>query len=165
MVVRRVGGDRPVTDAATDTGAGGCVHYGRRSMSGHCSRRARAFTVALALGLPTLAGPAAATTPNQDSEGDDGVVEDEGFDENETEGTIDRVRLQLLAIAAVTGGLLVVYIWHTDPQRRQRVADRRRDDRERVGLVALDDEFVLPGDLEDGSDDVPDGGDEADESV
>ena len=163
MVVRREGGDRPVTDAATDTGAGGCVHYGRRSMSGHRSPRPRALAVALALGVLVLAGPAAATTPNQDPEGD--VEVDEGFDENETEGTIDRVRLQLLAIAAVTGGLLVVYIWHTDPQRRQRVADRRRDDREREGLVALDDEFVLPGDLDDESDDAPDGGDGVDESV
>lgn len=75
--------------------------------------------------------------------------DDEVFDENETQGTVESIRLQLWGIAAVTGGLLVVYIWHTDPARRQRVADRRRADREFADALHLEDEFVLPVDVED----------------
>ncbi|MEM9520435.1 MAG: hypothetical protein AAGA37_14035 [Actinomycetota bacterium] len=73
---------------------------------------------------------------------------DSGFDENETESTIERVRYQLLGIAGVTTVLLVGYVWHTDPERRRRVAERRRDDQERAGVVALDEEFVLPIDVD-----------------
>lgn len=115
-------------------------------MSGHHSRRVRAVLFAFALGIAAVAGSASPAVAQ-----DDGVA----FDENETEGTIDRVRFQLLGIAAVTGALLVGYIWHTDPQRRQRVALRRRDDRERAALDALDDEFILPADVDDDAPDAP----------
>ena len=113
-------------------------------MSAKTSRCVRAFVVAAVLGF----GPASASSafaPSQDLEAD------EGFDGNETEGTIDRVRLQLLGVAAITGALLVVYIWHTDPERRRRVALRRRDRRERAALQAFDGEFVLPSDLDEAS--------------
>lgn len=73
-----------------------------------------------------------------------GAQDDDTFDENETESTIDSIRYQLWGIAAVSGVLLVVYIWHTDPARRQRVAERRRSDREHADAMALEDEFVLP---------------------
>lgn len=73
----------------------------------------------------------------------------EAFDENETEGTVDSVRYQLWAVAGVTGALLVVYVWHTDPSRRKRVFDRRQADREHAEALALEDQFVLPADLDD----------------
>lgn len=107
-------------------------------------RRGRlALVVILVVAASVLSVPAAAggAVPVQD----DGV-----FDANETQGTIERVRYQLLGIAAVAGALLVGYIWHTDPQRRLRVATRRRDARERAAIEALDDEFMLPVDAEDG---------------
>lgn len=80
----------------------------------------------------------------------DGIdAENDVFDANETESTIDAIRYQLWGIAGITGALLVVYIWHTDPARRQRVADRRRSERERAAATALEDMFVLPGEIDD----------------
>ena len=80
----------------------------------------------------------------------DGIdAENDVFDANETESTIDAIRYQLWGIAGITGALLVVYIWHTDPARRQRVADRRRSERERATATALEDMFVLPGEIDD----------------
>ena len=76
-------------------------------------------------------------------------AENDVFDANETESTIDAIRYQLWGIAGITGALLVVYIWHTDPARRQRVADRRRSERERAAATALEDMFVLPGEIDD----------------
>lgn len=80
------------------------------------------------------------------------------FDANETESTIDAIRYQLWGIAGVTGALLVVYVWHTDPARRQRVADRRQSEREHAAAAVLEDMFVLPGEIEDEQPaDTPDG--------
>jgi hypothetical protein len=80
----------------------------------------------------------------------DGIdAENDVFDANETESTIDAIRYQLWGIAGITGALLVVYIWHTDPARRQRVADRRRSEGERAAATALEDMFVLPGEIDD----------------
>ncbi|MEM9466046.1 MAG: hypothetical protein AAGA90_11770 [Actinomycetota bacterium] len=109
-------------------------------MLSHPSRRGRAVVFGVLVALAALVGPApVGAVPAQD---------DEVFDANETEGTIERVRYQLLGVAAITGALLVGYIWHTDPSRRQRVAIRRREDRERAGVAAFDDEFVLPVDAD-----------------
>ena len=105
----------------------------------HRFRAVLSAAAVVAVGLIGLVGPLGEAAAAQT---------DTAFDENETEGTIDRVRLQLLGVAAVTGALLVGYVWHTDPQRRQRVADRRRDERELAAIAALDEEFVLPGDVE-----------------
>ncbi len=76
-------------------------------------------------------------------------AEDDVFDANETESTIDTIRYQLWGIAGVTGALLVVYVWHTDPARRQRAADRRQSERELAAAAALEDMFVLPGEIGD----------------
>jgi hypothetical protein len=121
-------------------------------MWSHHSGRGRAFVfaVVLAFAVTVTAGGAAGATPatlGQDAE---------AFDANETEGTIDRVRYQLLGVAAITGVLLVGYLWHTDPQRRLRVAHRRREDREREAVAALEDEFVLPADADVDADAVVD---------
>ena len=89
----------------------------------------------------------------------DGIdAENDVFDANETESTIDAIRYQLWGIAGITGALLVVYVWHTDPARRQRVADRRQSEREHAAAAALEDMFVLPGEIEDEQPaDTPDG--------
>ena len=131
---------------------GAVVGYGQRPMFNDCCARSRfpppalliaVVFVAVAVSTVAVLGamPAGAVVEPQQS--------DEGFDANETEGTIERVRYQLLGIAAVTGVLLVGYVWHTDPQRRQRVATRRREDRERAAVAALEEDFVLPAEIAD----------------
>ena len=81
--------------------------------------------------------PAAAQSEDPDAE----------FTADETAGDIERIRTALYVIAAVTGGLLVIYVWHTNPRRRMDVAVRRRAAREQEQLDSLDDAFVLPGDV------------------
>ena len=108
-------------------------------MSSHPRLRRCLAACVLAFGvwLAVVAPAAAQDTDDADA-----------FDENETEGTVDSVRYQLWAVAGVTGALLVVYIWHTDPERRQRVADRRQADREHADALALEDQFLLPADFD-----------------
>lgn len=137
---RRHGG----SSGSGDGGDRDRLGYGRRRMSPrhHLRRLFATNLVALAIASSVLVGavaPVAAVAQ----------ADTEVFDEDETESTIDRVRTQLLVIAAVTGALLVVYIWHTDPQRRLRVATRRRDARERAAVAALDESFLLPVDVDD----------------
>ncbi len=94
--------------------------------------------------------------------GDAAAAETDIFDENESESTIRWVTRALVGIAAGTGLLLVVYIWHTSPRRRLRVATRRRERREASRRLGLEDEFVLPDEVggepgdrdESGADDV-----------
>ena len=117
------------------------VRYGRRAMSG--LHPVRSLLVALfVVSVLGFGSPVAAQVDGNDAEND-------VFDANETESTIDAIRYQLWGIAGITGALLVVYIWHTDPARRQRVADRRRSERERAAATALEDMFVLPGEIDD----------------
>ncbi|MGB1506477.1 MAG: hypothetical protein ACPHDT_13435 [Acidimicrobiales bacterium] len=71
----------------------------------------------------------------------------EGFTADETASDIERIRNSLYIVAAVTGGLLVIYIWHTNPRRRMDVAIRRRTVREQNQMDSLDDTFALPGDV------------------
>jgi len=136
---------------STDTPIGVAVHYGRRAMSG--LHRVRSLLVATVLVVSVL-GAGAPVAAQVDSNGAEGDV----FDANETESTIDAIRYQLWGIAGITGALLVVYVWHTDPARRQRVADRRQSEREHAAAAALEDMFVLPGEIEDEQPaDTPDG--------
>ena len=136
---------------STDTPIGAAVHYGRRAMSG--LHRVRSLLVATVFVVSVL-GAGAPVAAQVDSNG----AEDDVFDANETESTIDAIRYQLWGLAGVTGALLVVYIWHTDPARRQRVADRRQSEREHAAAAALEDMFVLPGEIEDEQPaDTPDG--------
>lgn len=111
----------------------------------------RPFAAALlALMLCVASAPAvSATTPAQ--------ADDETFTADDAAGDIERIRTSLFAIAAVTGGLLVVYIWHTNPRRRMEVAVRRRAAREIADLESLDDTFVLPADLDHDEHDDSDG--------
>ena len=94
------------------------------------------LVTALAVGV---AAPAASVAQGADEE----------FTADETAGDIDRIRTSLYVIAAVTGGLLVVFIWHTNPRRRMDVAIRRRAAREQDQMDSLDDAFVLPGEVDD----------------
>ena len=87
----------------------------------------------------------------QDDPSGDPAVEVEAFDENESEATVEWVTRSLVGIAAGTGLLLVGYIWHTSPRRRLRVATRRREDREVSRRVGLEDEFVLPVEIDEDS--------------
>ncbi len=84
----------------------------------------------IALGLlgAALLVPVAAVA--QDSVDADSAVLGSEFDTRMTEGTIERVSNTLLIIAASTGFMLVLYIGHTSPRRRVRVANRRRNRRE-----------------------------------
>jgi hypothetical protein len=99
--------------------------------------------VAVVLGALLAPSHAAAAAPNlaQDS-GDE-------FDADEAQGTVDTVRRALIGIAIGTGAMLVLYIWHTDPRRRFEVATRRRERREAEQRFGLEDEFVLPADIDD----------------
>jgi hypothetical protein len=104
----------------------------------------------LGLGLALVMAvsiPAAA----QDDPSGEPADEVEVFDENESEATVEWVTRALVGIAAGTGLLLVGYIWHTSPRRRLRVATRRREDREASRRVGLEDEFVLPVELDEDS--------------
>jgi hypothetical protein len=103
----------------------------------------RSLLVALfVVGVLGFGSPVAAQVDGIDAEND-------VFDANETESTIDAIRYQLWGIAGITGVLLVLYVWHTDPARRQRVADRRQSKRELAAATALEDMFVLPGEIDD----------------
>lgn len=50
---------------------------------------------------------------------------DESYDGRSTEDTVRIVVGGLVAIAAVTAVLMLVYIWHTSPRRRLRIARGR----------------------------------------
>ena len=100
---------------------------------------APAVAAALCLGV-LVAAPATAAAQGDDTE----------FTADETAGDIDRIRTSLLVIAAATGVLLVVYVWHTNPRRRMDVAVRRRAAREQEQMDTLDDAFVLPADADAG---------------
>lgn len=110
------------------------------------------FSHSLFLGL-VLALAMAVSIPAgaQDDPSGEPAVEVEAFDENESEATVEWVTRALVGIAAGTGLLLVGYIWHTSPRRRLRVATRRREDREASRRVGLEDEFVLPVELDEDS--------------
>lgn len=51
-----------------------------------------------------------------------GIVRDE-----DTSATVRRIRRDLIIVAGVTSVALAVYVWHTSPTRRMRVAGRRTD--------------------------------------
>ena len=127
---------------STDTPIVATLHYGRRAMSGLHLVRSLLVATALVVSVLGVGAPGAAQVDSNSAE--DGV-----FDANETESTIDAIRYQLWGLAGVTGALLVVYVWHTDPTRRQRVADRRQSERELAAAAALEDTFVLPGEIDD----------------
>lgn len=58
----------------------------------------------------------------EDAQPESGIVRDD-----DTSDTIARIRRDLLVIAGVTAVGLVVYVWHTSPARRVRVAAERAE--------------------------------------
>ena len=57
-----------------------------------------------------------------------GAVGEEQYDGRSTDDTVRMVVAGLLAIAAVTAVLMLVYVWHTSPRRRLRIARSRSSD-------------------------------------
>jgi hypothetical protein len=57
---------------------------------------------------------------DEDAQPESGIVRDE-----DTSATVRRIRRDLIVVAALTAVGLVVYVWHTSPTRRVRVAARR----------------------------------------
>jgi hypothetical protein len=51
--------------------------------------------------------------------------EEDAYDGRSTDETVRFVVGGLIAIALATAVLMLVFIWHTSPRRRQRVASRR----------------------------------------
>lgn len=85
-----------------------------------------------ALGVGLFAAPAAVAQDVDPVVPEVSVVDDgeavevvEPFDGRASEGTIDRVRRVLVAIAVATSVGLVAFWWHTSPARRLRVATQR----------------------------------------
>lgn len=56
-----------------------------------------------------------------------GQAADDGFDGRSTRDTVRFVVGALVAIAGATTVSLLVFVWHTSPRRRQRVANRRAE--------------------------------------
>lgn len=56
--------------------------------------------------------------------------------DDDTSATVRDIRRNLILVAAATAAGLVVYVWHTSPSRRVRVATRRAE----IVLDATDDD-------------------------
>lgn len=54
---------------------------------------------------------------------DSGLVRDD-----ETSRTVERIRRELVAVGFVMAAALVVFVWHTSPRRRLRIAAERLDE-------------------------------------
>lgn len=67
-------------------------------------------------------------------------ADEEEFDGRSTEDTVRFVVGTLVGIAAVTTVMMLVFIWHTSPRRRLRVATRRADRERERSLAEVDDE-------------------------
>lgn len=85
--------------------------------------------------LLAVAAPVAAQDGADDPAAEPGVtVADEAapaeaqlVKDDDTSATVQRIRRELIAIAAVTTVGLVIFVWHTSPSRRLRVATRRAE--------------------------------------
>ena len=105
---------------------------------------------------------AAGVDSGQVGEGDDPATEDEDeFDGRSTADTVRVVVGSLIAVAGATAILMLVFIWHTSPRRRFRVATRRGE-RRRSQLASDEDDMALDDDEIDRVDGIEFNGDEAD---
>ena len=119
--------------------------------------RVAALTVALAAGLavlapgPAMAMPIAVQDDPVEADGQPDAIDDE-FDGRSTRDTVRLVVGSLIGIAAGTAVMMVVFVWHTSPRRRLRVATRRAERRRAQaaavgdgnnGLAAADDHGLL----------------------
>lgn len=88
--------------------------------------------------------------PSVDSEGGDPASdEEEPFDGRSTDDTVRLVVGALIGIAAATALMMFMFIWHTSPRRRLRVATRRAARRRanaRTGLATESDPGSLAAD-------------------
>jgi hypothetical protein len=67
----------------------------------------------------------------EDAQPESGILRDD-----DTSATVREIRRNLILVAAATAAGLVVYVWHTSPARRVRVATARAE----VVLDAVDDD-------------------------
>ena len=144
------------------------------------SRAVRIICIATALlaavGFGTTASASTLSDVYQDAESDDptdgtdsGRVESAdpiAADEEEFDGrtTADTVRLvvgSLIAIAIGTALLMLMFIWHTSPRRRFRVATRRAERRRAEAASDVDGNEVAGEDDEDDEDDEADRSEDA----
>ena len=96
----------------------------------------RGFVAAIVVvAVCAVAGPAGAAEEPADDPGvtvlddaDEAQPESEVVIDNETSDTVRRIRRELVAAGIVVSVALLVYIWHTSPRRRLRIAARRLDD-------------------------------------
>jgi hypothetical protein len=89
---------------------------------------------------------AAGVDSGQVGEGDDPATEDEDeFDGRSTADTVRVVVGSLIAVAGATAILMLVFIWHTSPRRRFRVANRRAE-RRRAEVTSDEDDMAVNDD-------------------
>jgi hypothetical protein len=67
----------------------------------------------------------------EDAQPESGIVRDD-----DTSATVRNIRRNLIIVAVVTAAGLMVYVWHTSPSRRVRIAARRAE----VVLDGVDDD-------------------------
>ena len=97
-----------------------------------------------AVGLGTTVSAVALSDVYQDAESDhqiDGTdsggaepdaptaADEEEFDGRSTAATVRLVVTSLIAVAGVTAIMMLMFIWHTSPRRRFRIATRRAEQR------------------------------------
>jgi hypothetical protein len=67
----------------------------------------------------------------EDAQPESGILRDD-----DTSATVRDIRRDLVTVAVVTAAGLIVYVWHTSPSRRVRIAARRAE----VVLDGVDDD-------------------------
>ena len=100
----------------------------------------------VAVGSSTAVSVGASSDVYQDTEPDDpAVADDDEFDGRSTADTVNIVVGSLIAVAGGTAFLMLMFIWHTNPRRRLRVATRRAE-RRRAKVAQNEDESEEVGD-------------------
>ena len=100
----------------------------------------------VAVGSSTAVSVGASSDVYQDTEPDDpAVADDDEFDGRSTADTVNIVVGSLIAVAGGTAFLMLMFIWHTNPRRRLRVAIRRAE-RRRAKVAQNEDESEDVGD-------------------
>lgn len=69
-------------------------------------------------------------------DGDEAQPDSDIVRDDETSDTVQRIRRDLVVVGGVTAVALLVYLWHTSPRRRLRIAARRL---ERTGAMPAED--------------------------
>lgn len=102
-----------------------------RSRPLHWTRGLLALVIAVAIGF-TIAPAAAQDDEAPDTTGvtvlddtDEAQPGSEIVRDHETSDTVQRIRRELILVGIVAAAALLIYVWHTSPARRLRVAAKR----------------------------------------